>query len=144
MEKVLFAMMTAFGRVFLVTFLIAATGILAAPNQASAVALSWAALLASIVAGLRAIQIFIPGLTFAKLLSQPFAAWADSFARAFLATFITLMTGWLASPEHSTWKSAVIAILIGALTSGVRALQGFVTSGDTPAPTVGLGSVKEV
>jgi hypothetical protein len=137
MNRLLFAMMTAFGRVFIVTFLLAATGILAAPDQASAVALSWAAFIASIVAGLRAITVFFPKLSFKTFLPQPIAAWADSFMLAFLATFVTLLTGWLAAPEYATWKSAVTAILIGALTSGVRALQGFATSGDNPAPAIG-------
>ena len=137
MNKFLFAVMTSFGRVFLVTFLLAATGILTAPDQATAVALSMAAFIASLVAGLRAIQVFIPGISFARLFSQPIGAWVDSFVRAFLATFITLLTGWLVAPDWSTWKSAVTAVVIGALTAGVRALQGLVTSGDSPAPAAG-------
>lgn len=138
MNKLLFAAWTAFGRAFAVTFLLAATGILSAPNQDAAVALSWAALVASIVAGLRAAQVIIPKLTFAGLFPQPYAAWVDSFVRAFLATFVTLLTGWLAAPEWSTWKSAVTAVVIGALTAGVRALQGLATSGDTPHPAAGF------
>jgi hypothetical protein len=137
MNKLLFAAMTAFGRVFIVTFLLASTGILAAPDQASAVALSWAAFIASIVAGLRAVQVFVPQISWKSLLSQPLAAWADAFTLAFLATFITLLTGWLAAPEYTTWKSAVTAIFIGALTAGVRALQGLVTAGDSPSPAIG-------
>jgi len=139
MNKLLFAIMTAYGRAFLVTFLLAATGILTAPDQVSAVALSWAALLASIVAGLRAIQVFIPGISFAGFVSQPIAAWLDAFTLAFLASFITLLTGWLAAPDLSTWKSAVTAVIIGALTAGVRALQGLATPGDMPAPATGVG-----
>lgn len=138
MQKLLFAASTAFARVFAVTFLFALTTILTAPDQASAVALSWAALVASIVAGFRAIQVFIPQLSFASLLPQPFAAWVDSFARAFLATFVTLLTGWLAAPDWSTWKSAVTGIIIGSLTAAVRALQGLVTPGESPKPDTGL------
>lgn len=137
MNKFLFAVMTSFGRVFLVTFLLAATGILTAPDLETAFGLSLAALVASIVAGLRAIQVFIPGLTFARLFKQPVGAWVDSFVRAFLAVFVTLLTGWLAAPDWSTWKSALTAAIVGALTAGVRALQGFVTSGDQPVPVVG-------
>lgn len=138
MNKLLFAAMTAFGRVFAVTFLLAATGILAAPDQASAVALSWAALVASIVAGLRAIQVFIPGITFAQFLPQPLAAWVDAFTLAFLGVFVTLLTGWLSAPDWSNWKAAVSALFIGALTAGVRALQGLATSGESPAPASGF------
>jgi hypothetical protein len=138
MNKLLFAAMTAFGRAFLVTFLLAATGILNAPDQDTAVALSWAALVASIVAGLRAIQVFIPQLSFSGLLPQPVAAWVDAFSLAFLASLVTLLTGWLAAPDWSTWKSALLAVVIGALTSGVRALQGLATAGDKPAPSSGM------
>lgn len=137
MNKLLFAAMTAFGRVFIVTFLLAATGILSAPDLDSALALSLAALVASFVAGLRAIQIFIPQISFAGLFPQPIAAWVDAFVLAFLASFVTLLTGWLAAPDWTTWKSAVTAILIGALTAAVRALQGAVTLGDAPAPGIG-------
>lgn len=138
MNKLLFAAMTAFGRVFLVTFLLAATGILTAPDQVTAVALSWAALVGSIIAGFRALQIFIPKLTFANLLDQPFAAWADAFTISFLGVFITLLTGWLAAPDFTNWKAALTSVVIGALTAGVRALQGLLTPNNTPAPKVGL------
>ena len=138
MNKLLFAAMTSFGRVFGVTFLLAATGILAAPDQGSAIALSWAALVASLVAGLRAIQVFFPGISFARFMPQPFAAWVDSFTRAFLMVFVTLLTGWLAAPDWSTWKSALSAVVIGAVTAGVRALQGLATPGENPSPTSGL------
>lgn len=139
MNRLLFAAMTAFGRAFLVTFLFAVTGILSAPDQTTAVALSWAALVASIVAGLRAIQVFVPLISWKGILSQPLAAWCDAFTLGFLGSLITLLTGWLAAPDFETWKAAITAILIGALTAGVRALQGLATPGDSPAPAVGLG-----
>lgn len=129
---------SAFLRAFLVTFVFAVTGILSAPNQQAAVALSWAALAASIVAGLRALQVFIPQLTFAHFIAQPYAAWVDSFVRAFLGTFITMWAGWLAAPDLSTWKSAVLAIVIGAVTAGVRAIQGLLTKGEDPGPDQGF------
>lgn len=138
MNKLLFAAMTAFGRAFLVTFLLAATGILNAPNQEAAVALSWAALVASIVAALRAIQVFVPQISFASLFPQPVAAWVDAFTIAFLGSLLTLLTGWLSAPDWSTWKSALMAVVVGALTAGVRALQGLATQGDAPAPSTGL------
>lgn len=137
MNKLLFATMTAFGRVFIVTFLLAVTGILNAPNQEAAIALSWAALVASVVAGLRAIQVFVPMFSFAGLFPQPVAAWCDAFVLAFLASFITLLSGWLAAPDWATWKSALMAVVIGAVTSGVRALQGVATLNDDPAPAIG-------
>lgn len=138
MQKLLFAAMTAFGRVFIITFLVAATGILSAPDLNSALALSWAALVASIVAGLRAVQVFVPKLTFATFMHQPWAARFDAFTISFLGAFITLLTGWLAAPDWSTWKAALTSVIVGALTAGVRALQGLATPGENPSPGVGL------
>lgn len=140
MNKLLFAAMTAFGRVFLVTFLLAATGILTAPDLVSASALALAALVASIVAGLRAIQVFVPALSFARLLPQPMAAWVDSFTRAFVGIFLTLSTGWLTAPDWSNWKAGLSGVVIGALTAGVRALQGLATPGESPSPSTGFGT----
>lgn len=138
MNKLLFSALTAFGRAFLVTFLFAVTGILTAPNMTTAVALSWAALVASLVAGLRAVQVFVPQISWKSVFSQPLAAWVDAFTLGFLGSLLTLLTGWLASPDLSNWKSALLAVLIGAVTAGVRALQGLATPGDNPLPEVGL------
>ena len=132
MNKLLFAALTSFARAFLVTFVMAVTGILAAPNVSAGVALSIAALLASIVAGLRAIQVFIPQLSFDALLPQPYAAWLDSFARAFLAALVVGAIGLLQAPNLPTDRSVYLAVLIGALSAGVRAIQGLLTSGDQP------------
>lgn len=129
---------TSFIRAFGVSFLFFATGILSAPNGQAAWALSVAALAASIAAGLRAVQVFVPSLTFASFVSQPLAAWLDSFFRAAIAAFLVTITGWLAAPDLSTWKSVVLAASIGAVTAGVRALQGLLTKGEKPAPDQGV------
>lgn len=138
MTKLLFAALTAFGRAFGATFLLAATGIVAAPNVDTAVALSIAALIASIVAGLRAIQVFIPQLSFGSLIPQPYGALADSFARAFLATLVVSVQGLLAMPELPTDRSVWFAAFTGALAAGIRALQGLLTPGESPAPDTGV------
>jgi hypothetical protein len=138
MEKLLFAAMTAFGRAFGITFLFAATGLLAAPNLDAARSLSWAALAASLVAGFRAVQVFVPQITFAKIVAQPYAAWLDSAVRSGVAAFITGITGWLASPDLSTWKAALLGIGVGVGTAIVRALQGLLTPSDSPKPGTGL------
>lgn len=129
----------SFLRAFLVTFLFAATGILNAPNQAAAVALAWAALAASIAAGIRAFQVFVPQFSFAAFVPQPYAAWLDAFVRAFVGVFLTVWLGWLAAPDWSTWKSILVAAVIGAVTAGMRALQGLLTTGESPLPPKGLG-----
>lgn len=138
MVALLFAAMTAFGRAFGATFLLALTGILAAPNVDAAVALSIAALIASIVAGLRAIQVFIPQLSFAEILPQPWAAYVDSFVRAFLAALVTALVGLLAMPELPTDKSIWFGVLTGAIAAGIRALQGLLTPGEFPKPDTGI------
>lgn len=140
MTKLLFAAATAFLRAFGVTFLLAVTGILAAPNVNAAVALSIAALIASIAAGLRAIQVFIPQLSFSEFVQQPFAAWLDSFTRAFLAALVTALTGWLAMPDLPTDRSFWYALITGALAAGVRALQGLLTPGESPSPPTGIAN----
>lgn len=138
MEKLLFAAGTSFLRSFAVTFVSFAVGILGATNASSAVALSIAALAASAAAGLRTIQVFIPQLSFASLLSQPWGAYADAFTRQFLASGTVALAGWLAAPNWGLWHSALLGILTGAAVAGVRALQGLLTPGHSPSPGTGI------
>jgi hypothetical protein len=136
--KLLYAAASAFLRAFAITFLMAATGIAAAPNVETAQALSIAALIASIAGGLRAIQVFIPQLSFGTFIRQPIAAWLDAFVRAFLATLVVSVQGLLAMPELPTDRSVWFAAITGALTAGLRALQGLLTPGEQPAPDTGI------
>lgn len=129
---------TSFIRAFGVSLLFFATGIFNAPNLDTARSLSIAALLASIAAGLRTVQLLIPKLTFAGTFEQPYAAWLDSFFRAGLAAFLISVTGWLAAPDFSTWKSVLIGAVVGAGAAGFRAIQGFFTKGELPKPENGL------
>jgi hypothetical protein len=128
----------SFLRAFGVAFLFFVTGILNAPNKDAAVSLSIAAFVGSLAAGLRAVQVFIPQLSWAGIMNQPFAAWADAFTRAFLATLLITLTGWLAAPEYDTWKSFAISAVVGALAAGARALQGLTTNGEEPAKGAGI------
>lgn len=134
MHKFLFAVWTSFGRAFAITFLSFAVGILGATNTSAAVALSIAALAASIAAGLRAVQVFIPALSFASIIPQPWAAYVDAFARQFLGAFIPAVTGWLLAPEWGAWHAAVLGALTGAAVAGVRAIQGLASPGELPNP----------
>lgn len=139
MTKLLERAGASFLRAFLVTLLFMSTGILNAPDGETAWALSVAALAAAVAAGIKAFQVFVPQLSFASVVSsKPVAAWADSFTRAFVGVFLTFWAGWLAAPDWSTWKSALIAAVIGAATAGARALQGLLTVGESPAPDSGL------
>lgn len=143
MEKLLFAALTSFARSFAVTFVGFAVGILGATDLSSARALSIAALAASVAAGLRTVQVFIPQLSFAALLPQPWAAYVDAFVRQFLAVGTTTLAGWLAAPNWGAWHSALLGILTGAGVAGVRALQGLLTPGDSPAPNTGIAPAKK-
>lgn len=131
----------SFLRAFVGSLVILLPGVLAAPNLDGAVALGIAALIASIAAGLKAIQVFVPQLTFAAVLPARFAVfalWVDSFARAFISTLIVSLTGWLAMPTLDFSKSVVVALLVGALAAGVRAVQSLLTPGEPPNPQAGI------
>lgn len=142
MQQLLYAAATAFLRAFGVTFLLAATGILAAPNVEAATALSIAALIASIAGGLRALQVFVPQISFATFVPQPYAAWLDSFTRAFIAALLVALDGILAMPELPTDRSVWFAVITGALAAGVRALQGLLTPGEQPSPPTGINDAR--
>lgn len=137
MTKLLYAAGTSFLRAFGAAFLVYALGILAAPDLASARSLSIAGLLASLAAALRAVQVFVSSISFSTILPQPYAAWVDSFSRAFLATLLISVTGWLASPDFGTWRAVGLAAVVGAVAAGIRAIQGLVTKGETPSPETG-------
>lgn len=138
MQKLLFAVGTAFLRAFGAALLTFALGILAAPNFTVAVSLSIAALCASIAAGLRAVQVWVPFLTFAAWVRQPVAAYLDSFARAAISALIITLTGWLLAPDLTTWKAVITAAVVGALAAGFRAVQGATSVGELPKPESGI------
>jgi hypothetical protein len=56
---------------------------------------------------------------------------AYSFARAFIGAFLVGLTGLLASPNWDAAKAAAVALVIAAVTAGVRAIQHIVV--DPPA-----------
>lgn len=128
-------------RVLGAALLILIPGILNAPNVQTAVALSIAAVPALLSAGIKVIQNVVPALTWAGVIRQKVvAAWADAFTRAAISVFLTFWLGWLAAPDWSTWKAALLAALIGAASAGVRALQGLFTPGESPVPKFGIAA----
>lgn len=138
-------LLSEMGRAFLRAFggslIILLPGVLTAPSLNGAVALGIAALVASLAAGLKAIQVFIPQLSFTSLLPASVRAYGwvlDDFARAFFASFVIAITGWLAMPDFSWSNSIFIGLLVAAVTAGIRAIQGGLTPGDVPAPQSGL------
>lgn len=124
----------SFLRAFAGSLLVFLPGVLAAPNLNAVRGLALAATVASIAAGIKSVQVFIPALSFSSLVSSAFlGSLLDSFARAFLGTFSTLLLGLLSAPDFSPSKSALVAVIVGSVTAGTRALQGLSTTSESPS-----------
>jgi hypothetical protein len=128
----------SFVRAFVAALIILAPGVLSAPNLNQAKLLGVAALIASLTAGLKALQVFAPRITFGGILGQPAGAWADSFVRAFVGSLLVLLIGVAHAPDLHTARALGVAALVAALAAGLRALQGLTTKGEDPAPASGL------
>ncbi len=129
------------GRAALIAFgssvLALSTGVLSAPNFDGALVLAVSALFAGVAAAVKAIQEYVPQLSWGSLLPQPWAAWADAFTQAALGAFLVSLVGFLSAPDLATWKAAATAAIVGALNAGFRALQGAVTKGEAPFTNAG-------
>lgn len=130
------------GREFLKAFgaalVILMPGVLAATNLDQFYALGVAALGSAFAGGFKAIQVFVPALSFAEFVPQPVAAWLDAFTRAALGFFLVFAVDFMNAPNYSEWKSAVVGALIGAAAAGFRALEGLLTKGETPVKGFGV------
>lgn len=140
MKNVLAQAGREFLRAFGAALVILAPGVLAAPNLDQMFLLGVGALAAAIAAGLKAIQAFVPQLSFAEFISQPLAAWLDAFVRAFVAALLVFVIGMLSAPELAFEKAAIVAALVAALSAGFRALEGLLTQGEQPAPGTGVSA----
>lgn len=138
MKNVLAQAGREFLRAFGAALVILAPGVLAAPNLDQMFLLGVGALAAAVAAGLKAIQAFVPQLSFGEFVSQPLAAWLDAFVRAFLAALLVFLVGLLSAPELHFEKAAITAALVAALSAGFRAMEGLLTQGEDPAPQTGL------
>ena len=126
----------SFLRAFGASVLVLATGVLSAPNLDQAYALGVAALVASVVAGLGALQSYVPQLTTGKIFGS-YGLIVDSAIRAFIGAVIVFLPGVLNAPDLSTAKGLATAGIVGAVTAAVRAVQGLLTKGEVPAPQNG-------
>lgn len=131
-------LLSSAGRAFIGAFAVSAvalsTGVLAAPNLDQAFALGVAALFASVAAGVKILQEFVPALRFGSYISQPFGAYLDAFVQAGVGAFLVSLVGVLNAPDLATSKSLLTAAVVGALMAGFRALQGLLTPGEAPNP----------
>jgi hypothetical protein len=124
-------------RAFFGSIIVLLPGVLAAPNLNQAYALGVAALIAGLAAAFKALQVFVPQLSFKSVMSgklAPYYIYVDSFVRAFLGTILTLGFGFLNAPDLSWSKAALVGILVAAVTAGIRAVQGLFTPGEPPLP----------
>lgn len=131
----------SFLRAFAGSLVALAPGILAAPDLNQAKLLAVAALVSSIAAGLKALQVFVPQLTTVGVLPgrlKQYGYIVDSFLRAFVAGVLTFWIGIFVAPDFHFTKAVLIGLVIGAITAGFRAVQGLLTKGDVPAPPKGL------
>jgi hypothetical protein len=139
-DRLLFQIGSSFLRAFAASLVVLALGVLAAPNLNEAYLMGVAAIAASIAAGLRAVQAYIPNLSIAKYLGAPWGSLADSFVRAFAATFITLAAGVLQAPDLLADRAAWTAVITGAVAASIRVLQGALTKGEWPARQEGIAA----
>jgi hypothetical protein len=136
-RNVLAAAGRSFLRAFAGSLLVLVPGVLAAPDLNTMYALGVAALISSVVAGIRAIQVFVPQLSFSSLVGDVYGRFVDSFVRAFLATALVLLPGVLEAPNLAESKGLLTALLVAAVTAGVKALEVMFTPGtdfSTPDP----------
>lgn len=105
-----------------------------APDVSTAKSIAIAAGAASLAAGLRALQDFVPQLQFNFTYNGlPVGDFIGSFLRAALGAFIVSLVGIFTAPELSFSSSVIVAAVTGALAAGFLALQKFVDKKAVPA-----------
>lgn len=124
----------AFLKVIGPALLVVAIGISQQPNLDRATAVGIAGLFAALAAGLTAIQTFVPQITVRYWIGDPAGRYVDAFIHGFLGAFITALIGILNEPSLATWKSAVVGLIVGALTAGLQAVEEVLSP--TPVPPV--------
>ncbi|HSE45681.1 MAG TPA: hypothetical protein VLA89_10185, partial [Gemmatimonadales bacterium] len=67
-----------------------------------------------------------------------YAAWLDAFLQAAVAAFLVTAPGIFNAPDLKTAGALAVAALIGALTAGVRAIEGLLTKEERPATVAAL------
>lgn len=134
MRALLSAMGRAFLRAFAASAVIMGVGVLSAPNLDSMYALAVAALIASISAGLKAIQVFVPKLA----VGGNYGEILTVSIQAGLSAFLVSVIGILDAPEFGVTRSLLIGVVVAVGTAVLRALQGFLSTGEEPSPGNGF------
>lgn len=138
------ALLSAAGRSFLKAavgaFVLYIYGLAGAPTLHETFAIAAAASVAAVVAGLRAIQAYVPKLTLQSLLGLGvfYGGIVDSFVRGFVGALIAGLIGVLATPDVHTLAAVTGAAVLGALLAGLQAAEGLLTKGVSPVASVGV------
>lgn len=67
-----------------------------------------------------------------------YASWVDAFLQAAISAFVVTAPGIFDAPDLKTAGALAVAALIGALTAGVRAIEGLLTPDERPATVAAL------
>jgi hypothetical protein len=128
-------------RAFVGTAIVTYIGLYQVPDVGQKGAAYLAALTAGGTAVLRLLQVKFPALSFGRLLAKvglaDYTAIVDSFARAFLSSLTVFGIGVLQAPDLHLERAAISAAIVGAATSGVRAVEGLFTKGEPPFKGIG-------
>jgi hypothetical protein len=96
------------------------------------------ALIALIASVLTVFGKYVPEITFDHYIPKPFGAMLDAFFHAGVGTLIVGLSGWLQKGSLSGWHAILLAIIIGALNAGLRAVEGAFTKGQSPFAASGI------
>lgn len=135
------------GRRFLHTaaaaFIVFILGMLAAPNLVldNLRVYGVVFLVALGAAALKFISEVMPFVSVANYVPDQYkvyAAWVDAFLQAAVAAFVVAAPGIFEAPNLQTAGAIAVAALIGALTAGVRAIEGLLTPAERPQTVAAL------
>jgi hypothetical protein len=142
MRTAVSAVARMFLRVFIAAVVVYLIGVLEAPDLNTARSIAIAGLVAGAAAVLRFATVYIPKITVAHWIGDPWGSLADSFIHAFLAALIVNALDWLKVPHFHGWRDLWVAIIVGVAGAAVRAVQGLFTTGEFPLPSFGLPEPK--
>lgn len=67
-----------------------------------------------------------------------YAGWVDAFLQAGVSAFLVVAPGILEAPDLKTAGALAVAAVLGALTAGVRAIEGLLTPAERPGTVAAL------
>jgi len=124
----------AFLRAFVASAVVVGVGVLSAPDLNQMYALGVAAIVASLSAGFKAVQVFVPQLS----IGGNYGEIITVALQAGLAAFLVTIVGVLDAPNLELNKATVTGVLVAVGVAILRALQGVLTAGESPAPAAGV------